>query len=423
MVKRQRHGATYSRKSRQALTLLGGLSPAEFLAEYWQKKPLLVRGAIANFNNLLTPQELAGIALEPTASSRLVLEKGGRRPWQLEHGPFTPQRLQALPKSHWSLLVSNLEQWLEPAALLLDQFSFVPHWRADDLMVSFAPPGGSVGAHVDSYDVFLLQGLGSRRWAIAEGGNRRLISGIDLRILRHFKAESEWELQPGDMLYLPPGVAHHGVATSDCMTYSIGFRAPAQRDLLADFYNLPANLLDGIASDRLYSDPGLEWQENPGAVTAAALQRVASMLQGPLADQQILGRWFGAFITRPSPRSGIFAGRGASPGEATAKRRRLPSVARLQSILGSMRTVWRSDSSRFAYFAADGASEIYFYVDGDELALPRAVLPLVKAICARRCYHGLELAVELPKGRSQAREVALLMLRQMLAHGSLYLGS
>ena len=383
------------------------MSPAQFLADYWQKRPLLIRGAMPNFSDLLTPDELAGLAMQDGVSARLVLERGGRRPWQLEHGPFSEERLTALPKSHWSLLVSNVEQWLESGALILDQFSFVPHWRADDLMVSFAPTGGSVGPHVDSYDVFLLQGMGSRRWQIAEQGDRTLVSGVDLKILKKFQPEAEWVLEPGDMLYLPPGVAHYGVASADCMTYSIGFRAPAQRDLLEDFYNLPKNLMDLVTTDQMYGDPDLALQSNPGEITQSALVRVEDILRAPLAHNDLLGRWFGAHVTR-------LPGASKEP-----SRRRMPAESKLNDLLKSDRKVWRSDRSRFAFFAPAGAT-IYFYVDGDELAVPQALKPLLEALCASRCNAGRALAATLPRGKS--REQALLMLRQMLAHGSLYMG-
>ena len=383
------------------------MSPAQFLADYWQKRPLLIRGAIPNFSDLLTPDELAGLAMQEGVSARLVLERGGRRPWQLEHGPFTEERLTGLPKSHWSLLVSNVEHWLESGALILDQFSFVPHWRADDLMVSFAPTGGSVGPHVDSYDVFLLQGMGSRRWQIAEKGDRTLLSGVDLKILKKFQPEAEWVLESGDMLYLPPGVAHYGVASADCLTYSVGFRAPGQRDLLEDFYNLPKNLMDLVTTDQMYSDPDLAPQSNPGEINQSALVRVEDILRAPLAHKDLLGRWFGAHVTR-LPRA-----------NKEPSRRRMPAESKLIDLLKSDRNVWRSDRSRFAFFAPAGAT-IYFYVDGDELAVPKALKPLLEALCASRCNAGRVLGAALPRGK--AREQAVLMLRQMLAHGSLYLG-
>ena len=413
MSKSKLHGAHHTRKSvakpagkhSAGLPLLGGLSAETFLRDYWQKKPLLIRGAIPNFKTLLTPDELGGLATEAKVSARLVLEKGGKRPWQVEHGPFAASRLAALPKAHWSLLVSNVEHWLEDAGLLLDRFNFVPLWRADDLMVSYAPPGGSVGAHVDSYDVFLLQGMGRRKWQIAAGGDRRYVPNVDLRILRKFCPEQEWELEPGDMLYLPPGVAHHGVAITDSMTYSVGFRAPTQRDLLTDFYNLPTELVTLLATDQLYGDPQLKAQANPGEISREALRGIADMLRGALESPEIMGRWFGRHVTKNANV------------EAHEREGRRPTLASVTKRLASDRLIWRSDHNRYAYFTG-GDGVVYFYVDGDECALPPALGPLVQAICAKRCHQGQELKALLPRGKLGAQ--GLEVLRQMFAHGSLY---
>lgn len=412
MSKTKRHAPQHNRRSRAKsapkLTLLGGLTAAEFLADYWQKRPLLIRGAIPNFRTLLSPDELAGLATEDGVSARLVLEKGGKKPWQVEHGPFTAKRLTALPKAHWSLLVSNLEHWLEEAGALLDQFNFVPLWRADDLMVSLAPPGGSVGAHVDSYDVFLLQGYGRRTWQISTGGDQTMRPDIDLRILKKFVPEQSWELEPGDMLYLPPGVAHHGVAVTDSMTYSIGFRAPSQRDLLADFFALPEALTALVATDAMYRDPDLKQQTNAGEISTSAVDRVVSMLAAPLANRDLMGRWFGMHVTRS-----------ANAGTAPAVRRRMPSSDAVNRALADDREVWRSDHVRFAHFTA-GDGRLYLYVDGIEHELDPRLGPVVEAICNKRCHQGSELKKLLPRGKASEGPVTL--IRHMLQQGWLYLG-
>ncbi|MBM4252775.1 MAG: cupin domain-containing protein [Deltaproteobacteria bacterium] len=411
MSRSKRHAAHHNRsprgKSAPKLTLLGGLTAAEFLADYWQKRPLLIRGAIPNFQTLLTPDQLAGLATEDGVEARLVMEKGGARPWQVERGPFPRERLESLPRAHWSLLVSNLEHWLEDAGRLLDEFNFVPLWRADDLMVSLAPPGGSVGAHVDSYDVFLLQGFGRRTWQIASGGDRALRPGIDLRILKKFVPDESWDLEPGDMLYLPPGVAHHGVAVTASMTYSIGFRAPSQRDMLAHFFGLPEALTALVATDAMYQDPGLPLQANPGAINPDAVDAVTAMLRAPLEHKDVVGRWFGRHVTRLP--SGM---------EVAPSGRRLPSVATVQRALTTGRQLWRSDHARYAHYTATDGS-LYLYIDGEEYPLDPKLSPLVEALTARRSHHGRALKALMPRS-GRAAEAALTLMRQMLRDGYLY---
>ena len=217
-----------------SLALLNQLTPSEFLAEYWQKKPLLIRQAIPNFQGLLTPNELAGLACEEEAQSRIVQNIDDT--WHLTHGPFDEDTLTSLPEKDWTLLVQYVNHHLPEVAELLSQFNFIPHARLDDLMISYAPTGGSVGPHIDSYDVFLLQGSGKRRWKINAQPDLTLVEDVPLRILKQFTAEQEWVLAPGDMLYLPPNIAHHGVSEDDdCMTYSIGFRVPKTQELIQGF--------------------------------------------------------------------------------------------------------------------------------------------------------------------------------------------
>ena len=217
---------------------LGETSVEDFLNIYWQKKPLLIRNAFNNIENPLSAEELAGLACEDHVNARLVLAEDGDKAWQVEFGPFEESRFNTLPASNWSLLVSDIEKHLPETKSLLQPFHFIPDWRIDDLMISYAPEGGSVGAHTDAYDVFLLQLSGQRLWQISENFDDEIIPDTDLPILKNFVVEQEWLLNPGDMLYLPPNVAHYGVAKNNnqnndkddnahCMTASIGFRSPS----------------------------------------------------------------------------------------------------------------------------------------------------------------------------------------------------
>jgi len=282
--------------------LLGGLTPAQFLRDHWQQQPLLVRAAVPDFVNPIPADELAGLACEPGIRSRLVLGHPERKDWRVEYGPFDPKRFAELPATAWTLLVSELEQYWDDGPDWLRRFDFIPHWRRDDLMVSYAAREGSVGPHIDAYDVFLFQAHGRRRWQIQEPPPKSPIClpALPLAILRSFDASREWVLEPGDMLYLPPGVPHLGMSLDDdCMTWSIGFRAPAWRDLLA------ALLEDRLAvtGPELFEDPGrspVERAREIGAEDLAALR--AGLLTHLGANTRDLDRFLGEFLTRPPDR-------------------------------------------------------------------------------------------------------------------------
>lgn len=284
----------------QALTLLGGLTPSEFLVEYWQKKPLLIKNAIPHFTGLLTPEELAGLACEEDVQSRIAQIKNNK--WIVKNGPFDEAVFNKLPNKDWSLLVQSVNHYFPEAADLLAQFDFIPHARLDDLMVSYAPDGGGIGAHVDSYDVFLLQGCGRRNWKISSQHDLSLIEGAPLKILKHFEPEQEWTLEAGDMLYLPPQIAHWGIAVGDnCMTYSIGFRAPKQQELMHEFLSY---LQDGLAlqnTQNLYSDPDLQLQTHPAEIGDTMIDQVNTMLQKITWDKQQVADFLGKYLTEPKP--------------------------------------------------------------------------------------------------------------------------
>ncbi|HET6631232.1 MAG TPA: cupin domain-containing protein [Rhodanobacteraceae bacterium] len=276
-----------------------GMPPGRFLREYWQKRPLLVRGAFPDFQPPLQPEDLAGLSCEETALSRLVVHEPRADRWSLRHGPFDDATFAALADRDWTLLVQDVDKWDTDVAALLDRFDFLPSWRIDDVMVSYATDGGGVGAHVDQYDVFLLQGPGRRRWSVSDdpAAPPGFREDSDLRLLRQFKPTHAWTLGPGDMLYLPPGVPHEGVAVGECMTFSIGMRAPAVGELLPDFAD---EVAEALPEARRYADPDLAPAARAGEIDAQALARVAEAL-GPAAslmDDDARGDWFGRYITR-----------------------------------------------------------------------------------------------------------------------------
>jgi 50S ribosomal protein L16 3-hydroxylase len=276
------------------LTLLGGLTVNEFLRDYWQKKPLLIRQAFPKFSGLLNAQALIAMACEEEAQARLVTQSIGK--FDLQHAPFEVQNFDKLGKAKWTVLVQGVNHHLPEAAELLKHFSFIPHARLDDLMVSYAPKGGGVGPHFDPYDVFLLQGTGHRRWQISTQADRTLIEGAPLRILSNFKVEQEWVLEAGDMLYLPPQCAHNGIAEDDCMTYSIGFRSPTYQELAEQFL---VHLQDRISVNGLYADPDLKTQKHPSEISSAMLDQVAQAIHQVRWDKQDIANFLGCYMSEP----------------------------------------------------------------------------------------------------------------------------
>jgi 50S ribosomal protein L16 3-hydroxylase len=232
-AKPERRDTPFTEADYSLQTLLGGMSVEKFLAEHWHKKPLLVRQALPNFGDWLDRDSLSELACQDNSEGRLVQFKRGR--CELQHGPFEMEELAVLPKRNWSLLVSGINHLLPEGDWLLHRFDFIPAARLDDLMVSFAPPGGGVGPHFDSYDVFLIQGQGRRRWEISAQDDLTVVEG------------APWELEPGDMLYLPPQLAHNGVALTDCMTWSIGFRAPKAEETRTRRHVPPQLAHNGVA--------------------------------------------------------------------------------------------------------------------------------------------------------------------------------
>ena len=273
--------------------ILGELSAESFLQHYWQKKPLLIRGALADYASPISADELAGLALESEVESRIVECQG--RDWTLKHGPFTEEDFLGLPEQDWTLLVQGVDLWVPEVQALLAQFAFLPPWRLDDVMVSFACPGGSVGPHFDQYDVFLLQVEGQRRWQIGAECSKEtpLRDNSPLRILQEFNAREEWLLDPGDMLYLPPGVAHWGVAQTECLTYSIGFRAPSIADMLGD---LSVELMTQ-GYDVHYRDPALTPEMASSNIDQAFIDQVKQQLWQAINDDDLISDWFARFMT------------------------------------------------------------------------------------------------------------------------------
>jgi 50S ribosomal protein L16 3-hydroxylase len=294
------------------LTLLGDISPADFMKSYWQRKPLLVRQAIPNFSPLLARAALFDLAGQPDVESRLVMgENNGQRAWQMQRGPFKRKAIPKLTERDWTLLVQGVDLHDDSVSALMQQFRFIPDARIDDVMISYASDGGGVGPHFDSYDVFLLQAHGQRRWRIGRQKDLSLQPDLPLKILANFKPEHDWVLNPGDMLYLPPRYAHDGVALGECMTYSIGFRVPQMGDLARELLiRMSEEAEDSVGTD-LYQDAKQPAVQHAAAMPEGLSDFAKSALQRALKDPHALARALGEYLTEP--KANVWFEGGATP--------------------------------------------------------------------------------------------------------------
>ncbi|MGK2910864.1 MAG: JmjC domain-containing protein [Sphingobium sp.] len=336
-----------------------------FLRDYWQKRPLLIRNPWKAWRNPLAPDELAGLACEDEIESRLITQ--GRNGWKVKHGPLSEARFAKIGKKPWTLLVQAVDHYVPDVAALIAPFRFIPNWRIDDVMVSYAADGGGVGPHFDHYDVFLIQGLGTRRWQIGARCNETtpLLPHDDLRLLANFEATEEWVLEPGDILYVPPGIAHNGVAVGDdCMTYSVGFRAPSSRDLIEGWCD---DLLEQLPEDERYADPDLHTQDNSGEISGEAVARLHAMITSKLQDGQAFARWFGQYSSA----------------------RKYPDVDWLPEdafdieafrASGAAHILIRNPASRFSFYRGDGGATLLF-VDGESFECSNETAAFAEHIC------------------------------------------
>ncbi|WP_415905815.1 cupin domain-containing protein [Neptuniibacter sp. QD48_55] len=373
----------------------GDISVETFLAEYWQKKPLLIRNAFPNFEPPVTADELAGMALEEDVESRLITQSPDGKDWSLTHGPLQEDTFADLPDSHWTLLVQSVDHWIPEANELLEHFRFVPNWRLDDLMISYAADGGGVGPHYDNYDVFLIQASGTRRWEVGgiygEDSPRR--PDVPVMILPEWEPEHVWDLQPGDMLYVPPRVGHNGFAIGDdCMTYSVGFRAPSHQEMMSGFTDYLSDITK--AEDR-YSDSDLALQANPGEITDQALERVKSALKEYIDSPELLTHWFGQFMTEPkNPEHG-------------ADQVCEMDEEEIAELLEAAIPLCRSEGSRFAFNRLD--DHFILFVDGKGCACSEGQVTLAESLCANLYHEQIE-----------PTEENLQLLKALLLQGSVY---
>lgn len=334
---------------------LQGFDAAAFLANNWQRKPLVIRNALPDFNCPVEGDDLAGLACEEAIDSRIITEHQGQ--WHSESGPFSDADFQKLAAKNWTLLVQGVDRWLPEVSELLDYFHFLPRWRIEDIMISYAVDGGNVGPHYDQYDVFLIQGQGRRRWKIGDNCTPQtpLRDCDTLRLLRDFNTTDEQLLEPGDILYIPPGVSHWGVAEGDdCITLSVGFRAPSHAELMGDWCDEVASHLN---ESQRYTDPILSTDTHPAEISDAAIASLKHILLSKLDDDKALESWFGEMMTRS-------VGDSAQPDSALSQgdfAHRLDNGEALQCRLGA-RLAFRCQQ-----LFADGASFPYSDIQHDTI--------------------------------------------------------
>ena len=357
--------------------LFGSLSTENFLEQHWQQKPLLVRQAVDTAGLDIDPAELAGLCCDTEAPSRIVIEHG-ETPWQMKVGPFEEKDFTSLPATHWSLLINDIENYLPELRAFIEPFRFLPDWRIDDLMISYATDQGSVGPHLDEYDVFRIQLQGQRQWSITEKPDfdDSLLTGTDLKILQNFQPDQQWDLLPGDMLYLPPGVPHHGVALGECMTLSVGFRAPSSAELVQSWLD---DIADSEAFRGRFSDAKRQSQADSGEIAQQDLAGLkAILMQGIKESSDSLDAWLGKYLTE-----------GKRPDPALLEAFDIQARDDIPALL-TEEDYQRFPGTRLAYIA--GENKISLFVGGLEFSLDHKHLKAVQYLCREQEYFAPALA-------------------------------
>ncbi|HEY0963448.1 MAG TPA: cupin domain-containing protein [Pseudomonadales bacterium] len=368
--------------------ITGKLDPARFLAQFWQRRPLLIKGAFPGFADPITPEELAGLACEEGVDARIVFTR--KKGWELKSGPFGERDFTTLPDRDWTLLVQAVDQWVPGVRELLTSVPFIPGWRVDDVMISYATPNGGVGPHFDYYDVFLVQGQGTRVWKTGQhcGEGDLLRTGSGLKLLKEFHTEDEWLLEPGDVLYVPPGVAHWGVSRDDSLCYSLGFRAPSLGDMLLGYGEY---LADRAPADVRFADPARKLPLRSGEIDEASLRQARNMLMHALSDERAFAHWFGCSLSE------------AKEPDAIAVPRKIPDLSKSLALAVN-------PASRFCW--QQHGDELLVFADGEcyTQRASRTLLQLVQSLAS--------VGGTIDTGRYRSKE-AQALLRELMQQGSL----
>jgi len=345
------------------------ISPENFLTEYWQKKPLVIKNALPNFQDPISPEELAGLACEEEVESRLVFNEN--KTWRLQNGPFTEQDFTSLPNKNWSLLIQAVDQWLPQVKKLLTKVNFIPDWRLDDVMVSYATENSGIGPHFDYYDVIIIQGQGQRHWQLGQScdTSSSLRKDTDLKILQEFTVSEEFTLETGDALYIPPGLAHQGTSLNNSLSYSIGFRAPSYTEIISHY---AASICAELTEDQRYTDPNLKPQNSGAEISQESIQLLKSLLRDALQDEQKIEQWFGQHMTqRKYPELSYFPEPELEPENF---------IAALKNGI----TLEKHPAARFAFYKNNGALSLF--ADGEVFLIDVSntdISALITELCSK----------------------------------------
>ena len=337
----------------------------EFLRDYWQKKPVVIRKGFVDFEDPISADEIAGLACEEAVQSRLVHKEG--KNWLAAFGPF--ENYDHLGDENWSLVVQALDNWSEEAAQMIEPFRFIPHWRLDDLMVSFATPGGSVGPHIDWYDVFICQGSGSRHWRVGDTGDyKEFAAHAALLHVEPFDAIIDVELQPGDILYIPPGFPHEGITLETSLSFSVGFRTNSSQNLVSAFAD---HLIDNNAATDLIKDPTREMTQNSAAIDTKDFALIKEHMLKAFDNDNMLRKFVGSFLTEAKHELAL------EPEENGLTDSDIVNVIKSHSLmrLGGLR----------AFYFTETVNEGVCYINGEEVCFPYDIYPAVKLLCDNVC--------------------------------------
>ncbi len=375
-----------------------------FLKEYWQKKPLLIKQALPDFISPLSPEELAGLSLEEEIESRIVIQKG-EQDYSLLTGPFDESTYQSLPEQNWTLLVQGVDRIVPEVTTLLDEFNFIPQWRVDDIMISYAAQGGNVGPHFDHYDVFLLQGLGKRRWHLTQQHCTldNAVPDTDLRLMSTFNIEESYLCEPGDVLYIPPKWGHHGVGeTDDCMTYSIGYRSYRGQELWDSYGDY---LSENGLFQQLYQDPDWSALKAPAEVTLESVKQAKALLLSAIVDHKKeidMRLWFGRFATQLDQAALPLLPEPLSDDE-------VPTAAEFGALLAQGVKLIRDPVSRLAFteIETEMGNETVLFVNGGVEATENASSDCIQYLANHRFYDGETLNHHWQQPNNQALILSL----------------
>ena len=360
----------------------------DFLKNYWQKKPLLIRAAFPNYQSPINAEELAGLACEDFVESRIILENKTKPKWALENGPFLESRFSKLPKSHWTLLIQGINNIYPELDDLLHEFNFIPSWRVDDLMASYAAPDGSVGPHLDQYDVFLLQASGKRKWMINSNPieDYNFDEDTPLKIISDFESDSEWVLEAGDMLYLPANVAHYGIGLEDCITFSIGFRAPSHAELLTAY--IDDNITE-LNEELRFQDPPLSANNNCGEISSSAIDNIQDMFLSQFNDKEKIADWFGQYITEYLNDYEIITNENISLADFLDKFKNMGYLRRPAALR--------------ANYHINTSNQIHLYINGIKQYIPSDTKDIVVLFCNKNIINHHDLNEKLLEKKSIER--------------------